>query len=136
MPKYIKLHKEYKDLEPIVKTITQYIKICEGIDEAKDILKKEKDTELREFAKIDLEESLPIKDELESDIKILLIPKDPDDMKNAVVEIRAGTGGDEASIFAGDLFDSRSYQRQKQLTTLDRILDLFHKNNLTYGDIE
>jgi len=104
MPKYIKLHKEYKDLEPIVKTITQYIKICEGIDEAKDILKKEKDTELRELAKIDLEESLPIKDELEADIKILLIPKDPDDTKNAVVEIRAGTGGDEASIFAGDLF--------------------------------
>lgn len=104
MKQYIKLNKEYKDLEPIVKTINNYIKVLTNISEAKDILKNEQDAELLDLAKIDLEESSALKQKLESDIKILLIPKDPDDSKNAVVEIRAGAGGDEASIFAGDLF--------------------------------
>ena len=104
MQKYIKLNKEYKDLEPIVSKINQYIKVVNNIDEAKDILKNEDDIELKDLAKIDLEESLDLKNSLEEDVKLLLIPKDPDDSKNAVVEIRAGTGGDEASIFAGDLF--------------------------------
>ena len=104
MQKYIKLNKEYKDLEPIVSKINQYIKVVNNIDEAKDILKNEDDVELKDLAKLDLEESLDLKNSLEEDVKLLLIPKDPDDSKNAVVEIRAGTGGDEASIFAGDLF--------------------------------
>ncbi len=104
MQKYIKLNKEYKDLEPIVLKINQYIKVLNNISEAKDILKNPEDLELRDLAKSDLEESSVLKDELEADIKILLIPKDPDDAKNAVIEIRAGAGGDEASIFAGDLF--------------------------------
>ena len=104
MNRYIKLNKEYKDLEPIVQTINNYIKVLDNISEAKDILKNEKDSELLDLAKMDLDESSSLKEELESDIKILLIPKDPDDSKNAVVEIRAGAGGDEASIFAGDLF--------------------------------
>ena len=104
MKRYIKLNKEYKDLEPIVQTINNYIKVLDNISEAKDILKNEKDSELLDLAKMDLDESSALKEELESDIKILLIPKDPDDSKNAVVEIRAGAGGDEASIFAGDLF--------------------------------
>jgi len=104
MPQYIKLNKEYKDLKPIVDTIDKYIKVIASIDEAKDILKNETDSELKDFAKNDLEESSVMKEDLEADIKVLLIPKDPDDSKNAVVEIRAGTGGDEASIFAGDLF--------------------------------
>ena len=104
MKRYIKLNKEYKDLEPIVQTINNYIKVLDNISEAKDILKNEKDSELLDLAKMDLDESSSLKEELESDIKILLIPKDPDDSKNAVVEIRAGAGGDEASIFAGDLF--------------------------------
>jgi len=104
MKQYIKLNKEYKDLEPIVQTINRYIKVLDSISEAKDILKNEKDSELLDLAKMDLEESSNLKDQLEADIKILLIPKDPDDSKNAVVEIRAGAGGDEASIFAGDLF--------------------------------
>ena len=104
MQKYIKLNKEYKDLEPIVSKINQYIKVVNNIDEAKDILKNEDDIELKDLAKIDLEESLDLKNSLEEDVKLLLIPKDPDDSKNAVVEIRAGAGGDEASIFAGDLF--------------------------------
>jgi len=104
MQKYIKLNKEYKDLEPIVLKINQYINVLHNISEAKDILKNPEDLELRDLAKSDLEESSVLKDELEADIKILLIPKDPDDAKNAVIEIRAGAGGDEASIFAGDLF--------------------------------
>jgi len=104
MPQYIKLNKEYKDLKPIIDTIDQYVKVIANIDEAKDILKNEKDAELKDFAKTDLEESSILKEELEAEIKVLLIPQDPDDSKNAVVEIRAGTGGDEASIFAGDLF--------------------------------
>jgi len=104
MQNYIKLSKEYKDLEPIVEKINQYIKIIDNISEAKDILKNEEDLELKDLAKADLDESLDLKVILEEDVKLLLIPKDPDDSKNAVVEIRAGAGGDEASIFAGDLF--------------------------------
>ena len=104
MPKYIKLNKEYKELQPIVDTIKKYINVVNNITEAKDILKNESDPEFKELAKLDLEESSLLKVELENQIKILLIPKDPDDSRNAVVEIRAGAGGDEASIFAGDLF--------------------------------
>lgn len=104
MQNYIKLSKEYKDLEPIVEKINQYIKIIDNISDAKDILKNEEDLELKDLAKADLEDSLDLKVKLEEDVKLLLIPKDPDDSKNAVVEIRAGSGGDEASIFAGDLF--------------------------------
>ena len=104
MPLYIKLNKEYKDLEPIVQAIDKYIKVVKDIDDAKSILKNEKDAELRELAKLDLEECSDLKQVVEGDLKVLLIPKDPDDSKNAVVEIRAGAGGDEASIFAGDLF--------------------------------
>ena len=104
MPLYIKLNKEYKDLEPIVQAIDKYIKVVKDIDDAKSILKNEKDAELRELAKLDLEECSDLKQVFEGELKVLLIPKDPDDSKNAVVEIRAGAGGDEASIFAGDLF--------------------------------
>jgi len=104
MPKYIKLNKEYKELEPIVKAIDSYVKVVRDIDEAKSILKNEKDLELKELAKLDLEESSVLKEKLDDELKVLLIPTDPDDSRNAVVEIRAGAGGDEASIFAGDLF--------------------------------
>ncbi len=104
LPNYIKLNKEYKDLNPLIQVIDQYIKVTTNIEEAKDILKNENDSELRELAKLDLEESADFKKKIEADLKVLLIPKDPDDSKNAVVEIRAGAGGDEASIFAGDLF--------------------------------
>ena len=104
MPTYIKLNKEYKELEPIVDTVNKYIDVVNNINEAKDILKNESDLEFKELAKLDLEQSSILKVDLEDQIKILLIPKDPDDSRNAVVEIRAGAGGDEASIFAGDLF--------------------------------
>ena len=104
MKKYIKLNKEYKDLKPIVMKINQYLNLLKNIDEADEILKNENDPELKELARQELDESISKKSIIDSEIKILLIPNDPDDSKNAVVEIRAGSGGDEASIFAGDLF--------------------------------
>ena len=104
MKKYIKLNKEYKDLKPIVTKINQYLNLLKNIDEADEILKNENDPELKELARQELEESTSKKSILDSEIKILLIPNDPEESKNAVVEIRAGSGGDEASIFAGDLF--------------------------------
>ena len=104
MKKYVQLNKEYKELAPIVKTGAKYAKMVEDYENAKEILQVEKDEELREMAKEELavlEEVLP---KMEEEIKILLIPADPQDSKNAIIEIRGGAGGDEASIFAGDLF--------------------------------
>jgi peptide chain release factor 1 len=108
MKRYVKLNKEYKDLIPIVEVYTQYKIICQNIDESNQILNSD-DEEMKEMARIELDEAIPKKNELEDHIKVLLIPKDPEDSKNAVVEIRAGAGGDEASIFAGDLY--RMYSR-------------------------
>ena len=104
MKRYIKLNKEYKDLEIIVNAYNNYSNVISNIDSAKDILSNETDLELKEMAKSELELDLTKKENLEKEIKVLLIPKDPNDAKNAVVEIIAGTGGDEASIFCGDLF--------------------------------
>ena len=104
MKKYVQLNKEYKELEPIIAAGDNYKKLMANLADAKDILKIEKDEDLREMAKEEIdqiEESLP---KLEEEIKILLIPADPQDSKNAILEIRGGTGGDEAAIFAGDLF--------------------------------
>ena len=102
--KYVKINKEYKDLEPLVDTYNNYKNILSNIQSAKDILATEKDEEMREMAKMELDELEGKIGPLEEEIKILLLPKDPEDDKNAILEIRAGTGGDEASIFAGDLF--------------------------------
>lgn len=107
--RFTKLNKEYRDLEEIVESYFQYKNLFQRIDEAKDILKNEKDRELRNMAKDELDELEPKIPLLEEVIRIQLLPKDPEDAKPAVVEIRAGTGGDEAGIFAGDLF--RMYQR-------------------------
>jgi peptide chain release factor 1 len=104
MDKYIKLNKEYKELEPIIEAYDKYVLILSNIDDAKRILNEEKDPELREMAKMELEELHEKEEPMEEKIRLLLIPKDPEDEKNAILEIRAGTGGDEASIFAGDLF--------------------------------
>lgn len=103
MKKYIRLNKEYKNLEPISIAYKDYKNLLSNIDSAKQILATEKDEEMREMAKVELEELNEKVEPLEDRIKLLLLPKDPEDEKNAVVEIRAGTGGDEASIFAGDL---------------------------------
>ena len=108
MKKYVQLNKDYKELEPIIAAGKEYKKMVDDLAAAKDILVNEKDEELREMAReeaSELEARIPGK---EQEIKLLLIPADPDDSKNAIVEIRGGTGGDEAAIFAGDLF--RMYQ--------------------------
>ena len=109
MKRYVKLNKDYKELEPVVKAYQAYKNILGNINSAKEILETENDAEFRAMAKEEIEELLPKKEEMEEEIRLLLIPKDPQDSKNAVMEIRAGTGGDEASIFAGDLF--RMYQK-------------------------
>lgn len=109
MKKYSKLNKEYKELEKIVSKYNVYKNIIGNIDSAKKVLSTEKDPEFREMAKAELDELLPQKEEVEEELKKMLIPKDPNDSKNAILEIRGGTGGDEAAIFAGDLF--RMYQR-------------------------
>lgn len=104
MKRYVKLNKEYRDLEKIVNARKKYIQIIASLSEAKAILENEDDAELKEIAKEELENAsnrLPV---LEEEIKLLLVPADPQDSKNAIVEIRGGTGGDEASIFAGDLY--------------------------------
>ena len=102
--RYAQLMKEYKDLGDVVKKGEEYQELVANIEEANEIIADGSDAEMTEMAKMQLEEANTRIPELESEIKFLLIPKDPEDVKNAVVELRAGTGGDEASIFAGDLF--------------------------------
>jgi len=104
MKRYIQLNKEYKELEQVVIAYREYKDILDNIASSKQILEEEKDEELREMAKEELDILYSRRDEMEEEIKLLLIPADPEDRKNAIVEIRAGTGGDEASIFAGDLY--------------------------------
>lgn len=104
MKRYVRLTKEYKDLEKLVGATRRYKTLLANIDEAKLLLETEQDPELREMAKDELENAQTEAPALEEEIKILLIPADPEDGKNAILEIRAGTGGDEAAIFAGDLF--------------------------------
>tara|TARA_B100000780_G_scaffold4513_2_gene3590 strand:+ start:1471 stop:2547 length:1077 start_codon:yes stop_codon:yes gene_type:complete len=102
--KYIQINKEYKDLKTIMDQGVIYMSLVSNVNEAENILKEETDSEMIEMAKNQIEEAKVQFPELEEKIKLLLIPKDPEDAKNVVVEIRAGTGGDEASIFAGDLY--------------------------------
>jgi peptide chain release factor 1 len=104
MKNYIKLNKDYKELQPIMEAFEVYKTILSNIDHAKDIIHNEKDEEFRSMAKEELNILTADKDKIEEDIRMMLIPADPEDGKNAVIEIRAGTGGDEASIFAGDLY--------------------------------
>ncbi len=101
---YVKLNKEYKDLRILTDKGNEYKALLSNIAEAEEIIKEASDAEMVEMAKMQLEEAKEQLPALEEDIKFLLIPKDPEDSKNVVVEIRAGTGGDEASIFAGDLY--------------------------------
>ena len=102
--RYAQLSKEYKDLGGVVKRGEEYKILLNNIEEAKEIIADGSDAEMVEMAKMEIDEATTRIPELEDEIKFLLIPKDPEDSKNAVVELRAGTGGDEASIFAGDLF--------------------------------
>lgn len=104
MKRYVKLNKEYRDLEKIKNAHDEYKQLLTTVDEAKDILNSEDDPELREIARDELDHADSRLPELEEEIKLLLIPADPQDSKNAIVEVRGGTGGDEAAIFAGDLY--------------------------------
>lgn len=101
--KYIQLNKEYKDLKKVLDLIHVYEKLLFNASEAEEIISNDSDSEIIEMAKLQFEESRHALPEIEESIKLLLIPKDPEDSKNVVIEVRAGTGGDEASIFAGDL---------------------------------
>ncbi|MCB0400453.1 MAG: peptide chain release factor 1 [Flavobacteriales bacterium] len=109
MDRYVKLNREYKELEDLVKAYKKYKEVTGNIVSAKEIIANETDKEFVDMAKMELDELLPFKEELEEEIKIMLIPKDEEDTKNVIIEIRAGTGGDEACLFVGDLF--RMYNR-------------------------
>lgn len=104
MKRYIKLSKDYKDLEPLINTYNRYKNVLNGIESAREMLYNEKDEEFKALAKEEMLQLTEEKEKMEEEIRLMLIPKDPQDEKNAIVEIRAGTGGDEASIFAGDLY--------------------------------
>ena len=109
MKRYAQLSRSYKELQEVVDAYDEYKNVMSNFDNARHVLMTEKDEEFREMAKIELEELEQKKDKLEEHIKMLLVPADPEDNKNAIFEVRAGTGGDEASIFAGDLY--RMYSR-------------------------
>ncbi|WP_109832925.1 peptide chain release factor 1 [Reichenbachiella versicolor] len=134
MSKYSKMTKEYKDLEKIVAKYEEYKNVIDNLAESKEILENEKDPEFREMAKMEIDELEPKKEEMEGILKEMLIPKDPNDDKNSILEIRAGTGGDEAAIFAGDLF--RMYQRyaEKQGWKLN-VMDLTEGASGGYKEI-
>ena len=102
--RYIKINKEYKDLGIVMEKAKEYELLLGNIEEAKEIIKDGSDREMVDMAKMEIDEAQKRIPQLEEEIKFLLIPKDPEDAKNVIVEIRAGTGGDEASIFAGDLY--------------------------------
>lgn len=109
MQKFKRIGKEYRDLEPIVQAYDRYASLCSNIQFNKQLLAEEKDPEMRDMARMEIDELEAAKEPMEHEIRQLLIPKDPADDKNAIIEIRAGTGGDEASLFAGDLL--KMYQR-------------------------
>ena len=109
MKRFKSLNKEYKDLGKIMVEYRAYQQVLSNIDNARQVISTEKDEDFREMAKAELDELLPESERLETVIKDLLIPKDPNDSKDIIMEIRAGAGGDEASLFAGDL--QRMYAR-------------------------
>jgi len=118
--RFSQLSKEYKDLEKIVTKYNQFTEAKGHLQQAKEVLEKEKDAEMRELAKLEIDELQPKLERLDKELKELLIPKDPNDDKNVMLEIRAGTGGDEAAIFAGDLW--RMYQRYCDRTGLKMVV--------------
>ena len=104
MKRYVQLNREYKELGEVVEAYKKYKNVIDNIASSKQMIAEEDDADMKEMAKEELDTLLPQKEEMEEDIKMLLIPKDPDDGKNVIVELRAGTGGDESCIFVEDLF--------------------------------
>ena len=116
-PRYVKLTKEYKDLGDIMDAKKRYVACLNSIKEAKDIIANENDADMKEMAREELAENEAKQPKIEEEIKMLLIPKDPEDAKNVQMEIRAGAGGDEAALFAGDLFNMyKKYCESKHWT--------------------
>ncbi|MBK6398992.1 MAG: peptide chain release factor 1 [Bacteroidetes bacterium] len=109
MKRFAQLNREYKELQVIVAKYAMYKDVVSNLEHARELVSTEKDDEFRDMAKLEYDELSATSEKMEEEIKLLLIPKDPEDQKNAIVEIRAGTGGDEASIFAGELY--RMYQK-------------------------
>lgn len=107
--RYAQLNREYKHLEKLVAMTTKYRQVINDIDDAKDILENERDNDMRHMAREQLAEAQKLQPAIEEEIKLLLIPADEEDSRNAILEIRSGTGGDEAALFAGDLF--KMYQK-------------------------
>lgn len=134
MKKYASLNKEYKELNRIVVKYLEYKNLLDNIDSSKKVLATEKDQDFREMAKEELELLSPQKEIMEEEIKQLLIPKDPNDSKNIIIEVRAGAGGDEAAIFAGDVF--RMYQRfaERQKWKMD-IIDFTEGSSGGYKEV-
>jgi len=120
MKRFVNINRDYRGLEPVVKASKEYENVIENIASSKRILDTEKDPDFVDMAKMELEELDARKAEIEDELRVLMLPEDPEDEKNVVLEIRAGTGGDEASIFAGDLY--RMYMKyiegKKWKTTL------------------
>ena len=134
MKEYSKLSKEYKDLEKVVKKYNEYQEAAANVRSAKELLETEKDPDFRQMAKEEIEEQERHQEDLEEEIKQMLIPKDPNDSKDVILEIRAGTGGDEAAIFAGDLF--RMYQRFAETSGWKlSVLDLTEGSSGGYKEI-
>lgn len=133
--RYIELNKEYKDLRVLMDKRKEYIDLTNSLTEAEDIIADGSDPEMVEMAKMEYEnakERIPV---LEEEIRLLLIPKDPEDSKNAVVELRAGTGGDEASIFAGDLFRMYSKYCENKGWKVD-VIDFSEGTNGGFKEIQ
>lgn len=133
--RYVQLNKEYKDLRKLVDKREEYINVTNNIKEAEEIINDGSDAEMVEMAQLELETAKDRLPGLEEEIKFLLIPKDPEDAKNVVMEIRAGTGGDEASIFAGDLY--RMYTKYIESKSWSySILDFSEGTNGGYKEIQ
>lgn len=133
--KYVQLNKEYKDLRALMNKREEYITLTNSIKEAEEIINDGSDAEMVEMAKMELETAKSRIPKLEEEIKFMLIPKDPEDAKNVVMEIRAGTGGDEASIFAGDLYRMYSkYCESKGWST--HVMDFSEGTNGGYKEIQ
>ena len=102
--RYVRLNRDYRDLEKVLGQAAKYKQALHSLEEAKQLLYSEQDAELREMARMEIDDLEPQIPKLEEELKLLLLPQDKEDSKNVVMEIRGGTGGDEAAIFAGDLF--------------------------------
>lgn len=133
--RYVQLNKEYKDLKLMVDKRTEYISVTNAIAEAQEIIEDGSDAEMVEMAQTELSEAKERLPKLEEEIKFLLIPKDPEDAKNVVMEIRAGTGGDEASIFAGDLYRMYSKYIESKGWSYS-VLDFSEGTNGGYKEIQ